>query len=94
MRVNVDAAMFLGKARQYVARVHRYRFSVRASKIRGGVPRPHPTSGKKIIYDVLFSFLATTSSRLVPKSFKITVAAFRPGIPVTEPPGAVHAPVW
>jgi hypothetical protein len=46
-----------------------------------------------IFYDDLFDFLATTSSRLVPKSLRITVAAFRPGIPVTAPPGAVQAPV-
>jgi hypothetical protein len=44
-------------------------------------------------YDLLLAFFATTSSRLVPKSLRITVAAFRPGIPVTAPPGAVQAPV-
>src|SRR3982074_1303525 len=44
-------------------------------------------------YDDLFDFLPTTSSRLVPKSLSITTAAFRPGCPVTEPPGAVVAPV-
>lgn len=39
------------------------------------------------------AFFLATSSRLVPKSFSITAAALRPGVPVTEPPGAVHAPV-
>ena len=44
-------------------------------------------------YD-LFSFLPTTSSMLVPRSLSITIAALRPGWPVTEPPGAVVPPVW
>lgn len=35
----------------------------------------------------------TTSSMLVPNSFSIAAAALRPGKPVIEPPGAVHAPV-
>ena len=48
---------------------------------------------RSIFYDDLLDFFATTSSRLVPKSLRITVAAFRPGIPVTAPPGAVQAPV-
>src|SRR6266567_5641453 len=41
-----------------------------------------------------YAFLFTTSSMLVPKSLSITVAAFRPGAPVTDPPGNVVAPVW
>src|SRR6267142_3295239 len=41
-----------------------------------------------------YAFLLTTSSMLVPKSLSMTVAAFRPGAPVTEPPGNVVAPVW
>src|ERR1700730_9293596 len=45
-------------------------------------------------HDVLFAFLRRTSSRLLPKSLRITAAALRPGMPVTAPPGAVHAPVW
>jgi len=40
-----------------------------------------------------YAFLFTTSSMLVPKSLRMTVAAFRPGPPVTEPPGCVVAPV-
>ena len=44
-------------------------------------------------YD-LFSFLPTTSSMLVPRSLSITMAALRPGWPVTDPPGAVVPPVW
>ena len=44
-------------------------------------------------YDDLFSFLPTTSSRLVPRSLSITIAALRPGWPVTDPPGAVVPPV-
>src|SRR6266571_173480 len=40
-----------------------------------------------------YAFLFTTSSMLVPKSLSITVAAFRPGPPVTDPPGCVVAPV-
>ena len=39
-------------------------------------------------------FLLPTSSMLVPKSLNIAAAAFRPGKPVMEPPGGVHAPVW
>src|SRR5713226_8342185 len=41
-----------------------------------------------------YAFLLTTSSMLVPKSLSITVTAFLPGAPVTEPPGNVVAPVW
>jgi hypothetical protein len=37
--------------------------------------------------------LFTTSSRVVPNSLRIAAAALRPGTPVTEPPGGVHAPV-
>src|SRR2546426_586234 len=40
-----------------------------------------------------YALLFTTSSMLVPKSLSITVAAFRPGPPVTDPPGCVVAPV-
>jgi hypothetical protein len=43
--------------------------------------------------DISYDFFFTTSSMLVPKSLSMTDAAFRPGIPVTEPPGAVVAPV-
>lgn len=39
-------------------------------------------------------FFAPTASILVPRSFKRTAAAFRPGYPVIDPPGGVHAPVW
>ena len=46
-----------------------------------------------LCYDFLVSFLATTSSRLVPRSLSMTMAALRPGWPVTEPPGAVVPPV-
>src|SRR5258706_14042727 len=48
-------------------------------------------SANLFVYD--FAFLPTTSSRLVPKSFSTTMAALRPGCPVTEPPGAVVPPV-
>ncbi len=42
-----------------------------------------------------FAFLsATSSSRLLPKSFSITAAALRPGPPEIEPPGCVVEPVW
>jgi hypothetical protein len=44
-------------------------------------------------YDVFFSFLPTTSSMLVPRSLSMTMAALRPGVPVTDPPGAVVPPV-
>ena len=37
---------------------------------------------------------ATSSSRLLPKSFSITAAALRPGPPEIEPPGWVVEPVW
>src|SRR5437879_1944723 len=40
-----------------------------------------------------YAFLFTTSSMLVPKSLRMTAAAFRPGPPVTDPPGCVVAPV-
>jgi hypothetical protein len=40
-----------------------------------------------------YAFFFTTSSMLVPKSLSMTVAAFRPGPPVTDPPGWVVAPV-
>lgn len=46
-----------------------------------------------IDYDYDYVFLFTTSSMLVPKSLSITMAAFRPGAPDTEPPGCVVAPV-
>src|SRR5215469_14803702 len=48
---------------------------------------------KEKLYDDLPVFLPTTSSRLVPRSLSIAIAALRPGWPVTEPPGAVHPPV-
>ncbi len=37
---------------------------------------------------------ATAAAMLLPWSARITLAALRPGWPVTEPPGAVHEPVW
>src|SRR6266545_1600903 len=39
-------------------------------------------------------FVATTSSRLVPKSLSITAAALRPGPAEIEPPGCVVKPIW
>jgi len=41
----------------------------------------------------LHDFLLPTSSMLVPRSLKMAAAALRPGKPVMEPPGGVHAPV-
>ena len=37
---------------------------------------------------------STTSSRLVPKSCRMTIAALRPGPPVIDPPGWVVPLVW
>lgn len=63
--------------------------NVRASHKSGAscIPHVQPTLEARIL-ELLFScaFLIT-SSMLVPKSLSITMAALRPGAPVTEPPG-------
>src|SRR5688500_1242201 len=43
---------------------------------------------------VLSPPFATMLSRLIPRSSRMTIAAFRPGPPVIDPPGWVVAPVW
>lgn len=41
----------------------------------------------------LHDFFPPTASMDVPRSFSSAAAALRPGYPVIEPPGGVHAPV-
>jgi hypothetical protein len=95
----------LGPGVRRQAKRHREKCGVQGHNYHSRDPFQNPTSRvacrvqienevrSAFFYDDLFSFLPTTSSMLVPRSFSMTMAALRPGWPVTEPPGAVVPPV-
>jgi len=56
--------------------------------------RPAGDEKKQCQAEVSHEVFLPTSSMLVPKSLSTAAAVLRPGTPVMEPPGGVHAPVW
>jgi len=56
--------------------------------------RPAGNEKKQGQAEVSHEVFLPTSSMLVPKSLSTAAAVLRPGTPVMEPPGGVHAPVW